>query len=113
MSAINSRESWLASCERVEKEVRKIHIRGHGDVYIKELSIADADAQLADSEGKENVRTKLARGACRYICDETGQRFMDPDNADDVATMGRQPLRVLRAINKAGDDDDKADDSGN
>lgn len=81
---------------------RPVHIKGLGDVHIREITIGEMDAQIADTADKKD-RRGIARGACRLLCDESGNRLLDPDNAEHVAKMAKLPIRVLVAINEAAD----------
>lgn len=85
----------------VEKP-RPVHIKGLGDVHIREITIGEVDAQIADTEGQKDKR-RVARGACRLLADPEGNRLLDPDDAADVDRMAKLPLRVLTAINKAAE----------
>jgi hypothetical protein len=86
----------------VEKP-RAVHIKGLGDVHIREITIGEMDEQIADTADKKDKRG-VARGACRLLSDENGKRLLDPENVEHVARMAKLPLRVLVAINKASDD---------
>ena len=95
----------------VEKP-RAVHIKGLGDVHIREITIGEVDAQIADTENQKDKR-RVARGACRLLADDKGARLLDPDDPADVDRMAKLPLRVLTAINRAADLDDKAEAPGN
>lgn len=88
----------------VEKP-RLVRIKGLGEVHIREITIGEIDAQIEDTADKKNKRG-IARGACRLLADENGQRLLDPDNDADVSKMAKMPLRVLTAINKASELDE-------
>ena len=85
---------------------RAVTIKGIGQIHIREISIAEIDAQIAD--GENGSKWSTARGACRLLCDENGERLLDPDDKTHVAKMAKLPLRVLRAINKAAELDEAA-----
>lgn len=90
---------------------RPVSIKGLGDVHIREITIGEIDAQIADTANDKNKRA-VARGACRLLADEEGNRLLDPDNKDHVDRMAKLPLRVLKEINKAAELDE-AEDRGN
>lgn len=79
-------------------------------MYIRELSIGELQAQINDTEGKKDLRG-LARGACRLLCDEHGVQLMDPNNESHVTEMMKVKIRLLTAINKAGEAEE--DPAGN
>jgi hypothetical protein len=90
---------------------RAVFIKGLGEVHIREITIGEIDAQIEDTADKKNKRG-IARGACRLLADEDGNRLLDPDNRDHIDRMAKLPLRVLTAINKAADLDE-AEATGN
>lgn len=90
----------------VEKP-RALFIKGLGDVYIREITIGEIDAQIEDTADKKDKRG-IARSACRLLADENGNRLLDPDDKADVDRMAKLPLRVLTAINKAAELDEAA-----
>jgi hypothetical protein len=76
-----------------------------GTVFVRPLTVDEADSlQGQDATGAKDKR-RLARGACRLICDETGQRLFDANNEDDVGLLARQPWTLLRKVLSAADDD--------
>lgn len=79
---------------------RALTIKGLGTVHIREITIGEIDAQLADTSNKDD-HLRMARGATRLLCDENGKRLLDPDDEDHVELMAKMPLRVLTAINGA------------
>lgn len=101
-----NRDQLLAAMDTMAVEKpRLVRIKGLGDVHIREITIGEIDAQIEDTADKKNKRG-IARSACRLLADESGQRLLDPDNADDVSKMAKMPLRVLTAINKAAELDE-------
>lgn len=101
-----NRDQLLAAMDTMAAaKPRPVHIRGLGDVHIREISIGEIDAQIADTADKKNKRG-VARGACRLLADENGQMLLDPDNDADVTKMAKLPLRVLTDINKAAELDE-------
>lgn len=68
-----------------------------GTVYVRALTVAEVEEQTADTENTKDKR-RIARGACRVICDESGQRVFDPDNDEDVTLLSRQPWAILQGV---------------
>ena len=111
MAVLGTLEALLGAMDSTAAEKpRSVHIKGLGDVFIREITIGEVDDQIADNAYQKNKRG-IARGACRLLSDETGKRLLDPDNDEHVAKMAKLPIRVLTAINKASED--KVADSGN
>lgn len=76
-----------------------------GTVFVRPLTVEEVDSlQGQDTTGAKDKR-RLASGACRVICDETGQRLFDANNEEDVALLARQPWSLLRKVLAAADDD--------
>lgn len=73
-----------------------------GTVYVRQVTVAEVDEQSADTDAM-NDKNKIARGACRVLCDETGARLFDPKSAADVALLASQPWPLLRAVLSASD----------
>lgn len=112
MSALNTLDALLGAMDTVAAEKpRRVTIAGLGEVFIREITVGEIDAQIDDNADKKNKRG-IARGACRLLADENGNQLLNPENPEHVARMAKMPLRVLTAINKASELD-KADDSGN
>lgn len=112
MSALTTLDALLGAMDGMAAEKpRAVHIKGLGDVFIREITIGEMDAQIEDTADKKNKRG-IARGACRLLADEAGNRLLDPENSDHVDRMAKLPIRVLTAIDKASELD-KAEDPGN
>lgn len=108
MPALGTLEALLGAMNDLAAEKpRAVHIKGLGDVFIREITVGEIDEQIADTAESKDKRA-IARGACRLLCDENGKRLMDPTNADHVSAMARLPVRVLKAINEASEDKDSA-----
>lgn len=75
-----------------------------GEVYVRQLTVAEVDEQSADTDAKED-KHKLARAACRVLCDENGDRIFDPASKDDVSLVASQPWSILRKVLSASDGD--------
>jgi len=112
MAALTTLDALLGAMEGMAAEKPKeVEIPKLGKVYIREITIGEMDDQIADTADKKNKRG-IARGACRLLADENGNRLLDPDNPDHVDRMAKLPIRVLVAIDKVSEID-KGEDSGN
>lgn len=109
----------------VAEAPKEVPVDGWGTVHIRALTVAEVEQQIADGkvtaaegEGGDSPASRmrkqtLARGAARLLCDESGKRLFDPDNAEDVALLASQPWAKLRKLLDASDDQVKDDASGN
>lgn len=100
---MNIAELLAAMDSLAAEKPRAVTIKGLGPVHIRQLTIGEVDAQIADAADGKNKRA-TARGACRLLADEHGNRLLDPDDDEHVAKMARLPWRVLRDINAAIDE---------
>lgn len=98
---------------------RAVTVNGWGEVFIRALTVAEVEEQTNDVAEKKDAdgnavvdKNRLARSAARLLCDADGQRLLDPENAEDVALLAKQPWKLLRQI-LAESDDLKDDDKGN
>lgn len=75
-----------------------------GTVYVRAVTVGEVDEidDAADAKGKAD-KSRIARGACRVICDETGHRLFDANNEEDVALLAKQPWTLLRKVLAAAD----------
>ena len=78
---------------------RAVETKEWGTVYVREVTVAEIDAQQADTDDGDN-KNAIARGAARVICDEKGKALFNPKNEHDVALLASQPWSMLRAILK-------------
>ena len=100
-----NREQLITAMQQTANEKpRSVTINGWGTLYVRALTVAEVDAQSNEPEKKDangNIvldNTRLARGAARILCDEHGNRIFDPDNAEDVALLAKQPWKRLRKV---------------
>lgn len=75
-----------------------------GRIYVRQVTVAEVDEQTKDTDEKED-KFRIARGACRVICDEKGVRMFDPNDKDDVKLVASQPWPLLRKVLAASDGD--------
>jgi hypothetical protein len=77
-----------------------------GTVYVRMVTVAEVEEQSADTEDKAD-KNRLARAACRVICDEAGKLLFDAKNAKDVDLLAGQPWPLLNRVLKASNPDDE------
>lgn len=87
-----------------------VDVKGWGTVHIRAVMVSEVEEQSADTADKQD-KNKIARAACRVICDENGKRLLDPDNEEDVALVAKQPWPKLRKILKMSGSEFGEDDS--
>lgn len=92
------RASLIAAMKAVAAEKpRAVTVPKWGTVYVRQLTVAEVDEQAADTKDKDD-KNRIARSACRVLCDESGVRVFDPDDANDVALLASQPWAMLRKV---------------
>jgi len=90
------REELIAAMQATAANApRPVTVPGWGVIYLRDVTVAEVEAQQDDIADKSD-KLRLARGAARVICDETGARVFDPDSADDVQLLAKQPWKLLR-----------------
>ena len=102
------REALIAAMQLAAEGAQKprpVDVPVWGTVYVRDVTVGEVDGDVED--GDADKKTRLARAACRVICDETGARLFDAKNADDVALLSGQPWSVLQKVLA------KADSTGN
>lgn len=105
-----NREQLLAAMEAAAKITPKeVPVPGwSGTVFVRALTVEEVEEQTeeaaamvaaANAEGKPvKDKARLARSACRVICDENGDRILDAKNEADVALLSKQPWEILQGI---------------
>jgi hypothetical protein len=89
----------LAAMEATANEKpRPVEIPGWGTVYVKSLTVEEADIDEDQLEDDKKNRARVARGAAKLICDENGNRLLDPNNPDHIRLLKKQPWSLLRKI---------------
>lgn len=73
-----------------------------GTVYVRQVTVAEVEEQTADTE-KRDDKFRMARGACRVLCDANGKRLFDPNSDADVKLIAAQPWPLLRRVLSASD----------
>ena len=107
------RDQLIAAMREVAAEKpQAVTIGKWGTVHIRSLTVGEVEAQIAETSDKKDKHA-LARGAARLLCDETGKRLFDPDNAADVELLSMQPWKLLRELLDASDAQIKGDVGGN
>src|SRR5688500_18309200 len=89
----------LAAMEATANEKpRPVDIPGWGTVYVKSLTVEEADIDEDQLEDDKKNRARVARGAAKLICDENGNRLLDPNNPYHSRLLKKQPWSLLRKI---------------
>lgn len=81
-----------------DEKPRPVEVPGWGTVYVKSLTVEEADIDEDEMEVDKKNRARIARGAAKLLCDEKGKRILDPNNPDHIALLKRQPWSLLRKI---------------
>jgi len=88
----------------------KVSVPEIGDLFVRQLSVGEVEANARDSKSEDPFR--IARALARVLCDEDGELLYDPRSDDDVNELARAPFgvmnKVLDAANKAAGLDDGA-----
>lgn len=92
------RDSLMAAM-RVTASVkpRPVDVPGWGTVYVRALTVAEVEEQTADLDKKDD-KSRIARGAARLLCDESGTRMFEPSNGEHVDLLAAQPWELLRKV---------------
>lgn len=98
-----NREELIAAMQAVAAAPPiSVTVEGWGTVHIRPVSFAEAEA-LKVQEPRENDPNSGPRAVCRVLCDENGNRLLDPDNEDDVALVAKQPWpKIVEVLNASG-----------
>ncbi len=91
-----NRAQFLAARDKAASTPIKVTISGWGTIYLREYTIGDSDAYLANKENKEPERKQLARNVCRRLCDEGGTRLFDPTSEKDIDEMAARLTRLAQ-----------------
>lgn len=73
---------------------RAISVPGWPQVYVKGLTVAEAEEQ---PEGKTDKRT-ISRGIARILCNEKGERILNPDNKEHVDMIAALPWASAQLV---------------
>jgi len=85
----------------------KVEVKGWPELYVRPVTVDEAEQQAADMQDKENRNGGLSRAATRIIYDENGKRMFDMRNPQHVALLGKQPWpKLQKLLNAANGDDD-------
>lgn len=76
-----------------------VTIPGWPEVYVKPLTVAEAEA---DTEVPKDKRS-IARNSVRLICNKEGVRLLDASNEAHVDLLSKQPWAILQRILQAAD----------
>lgn len=75
-----------------------------GTVHVRRITVEEADEMAADESTITSMdkKSRIARNACRVLCDEKGVLLFDPNSQEDVALVRKQPWDVLSEVMAAG-----------
>lgn len=74
-----------------------VEVDGWGTLYVKPPTVAEVDASRQQEE-PEGDGKQFARGACRVLCDEAGNRIFDATNAEHVDLLNLQDWAKLQKV---------------
>lgn len=104
------RASLIAAMKAVAAEKpTPVDVPKWGTVYVRQLTVAEVDEQAADTKDKDD-KNRIARGACRVLCDENGVRVFNPEDANDVSLLASQPWAMLRKVLAASEGEPEKND---
>jgi hypothetical protein len=76
---------------------RAVEVPGWPTVYVRVLTAAEVD-ENAEADNTSTDKRRLARGAARVLCDETGTRLFDANSDADVTLIASQPWPLLQRV---------------
>lgn len=97
---------------------KKVPVPGWGgDVFVRALTVEEVEEQteeasLVDAGKQAKDKSRLARSACRVICDEIGNRILDAKNEQHVTLLSRQPWEILQGVLAASKQFNAVSDQG-
>lgn len=95
---MTTREELIDAMRATAAEApRAVEVPKWGTVYVRDVTVAEVEEFTGDTADKKD-KQRIARGIARILCDENGVRLFDPDDADDVALIARQPWKMLTKI---------------
>lgn len=80
-----------------DEKPRAVTVPKWGTVYVRSLTVGEVDEQSEDV-ANEKDKKRIARAAARLLCDEDGNRLLDPNEPGDVDLLARQPWTLLRKV---------------
>lgn len=94
----DAREALLGAMRAVvTAKPRAVTVPGIGQVFVRSPSVAEVSAMRSQTADADDAFT-LARGVCRVLCDEEGNRILDPLNQEHVDLVGKMPWASLSAV---------------
>jgi hypothetical protein len=96
--------------QTAEAKPTKVDVPKWGVVYVRALTVEEVEEQSNDTESKD--KNRVARGACRLICDEKGNRLFDPKSEEDVKLLASQPWSLLHKVIKASEEEVQGNPAG-
>lgn len=89
--------------ETAKEPPRQVTLPKWGLCYVRDITVAEMEDQAEDTADRKDKR-RLARAACRIICNPEGKPIYNPDDPDDVSLIARQPWKLLSKIIAEGDE---------
>jgi len=74
-------------------------------VLVEEIELDSEAASDVDAAGAKDKRT-LSRGAARVICNEQGERLLNPKNEEQMALLDKQTWARLQKVLAAAEDNE-------
>ena len=85
-----------------------VQVKGWPELYVRPVTVDEAEQQTKDMEDKNNKEGGLSRAAARVICNAEGKILFDARNPQHVALLGKQPWPKLQKLLSAANEDDDA-----
>ena len=89
-------------------KLREVDLPGIGKVFVKQLTLGQANEIRARADDDEDDKYQGARYAALIICDQAGNRIFDPDNKEDLELLASQPLELGGQLSAKAEGTDKA-----
>ena len=83
----------------------KVEVKGWPELYVRPVTVDEAELQAADMQDKNNANGGLSRAAARVICNADGKILFDARNPKHVALLGKQPWPKLQKLLTAANED--------
>jgi hypothetical protein len=86
----------------------KVNVKGWPELYVRPVTVDEAEQQAEDMQDKNNRHGGLSRAAARVICNADGKIIGDWRDPKYVAALGRQPWPKLQKLLAAANEEDDA-----
>lgn len=88
--------------ETAKEPPRQITVPKWGLCYVRDITLAEMEDQIADTADPKD-KLRLARAACRIICNPEGKPVYNPDDQDHVSLLARQPWKLISKVIAEGE----------